>query len=140
MGTSLTQAYAVKLHRALIARNLPTFFDQLSIFLANVSYEITLKHEKYYQSLIFVICKMLGITAEAEVSTNKGRIDAVISTDHVVYIIEFKLNGTKEQALKQIKDTQYYQKYQGASKEICIIGVKFDQQERNIGGWVDERI
>jgi len=135
---SRTQAYAVQMHQCLNQKDVAGFFGQLKTFLANVSYEITLNDEKYYQSLFFVTCKLLGFTAEVEVSTNRGRIDCVIHTDSVIYVIEFKLHGTKEEALQQIKDKQYAQKYLTSDKDIVLLGVEFDHAERNVVDWVEE--
>ncbi|NQZ11509.1 MAG: PD-(D/E)XK nuclease domain-containing protein [Algicola sp.] len=47
-----------------------------------------------------------------------------------------KLNGTKEEALQQILDKQYAQKYQHSNKTVILLGVEFDQKTRNIGGFV----
>ncbi|CAK8711072.1 hypothetical protein KKHLCK_00070 [Candidatus Electrothrix laxa] len=57
--------------------------------------------------------------------------------------MEFKLQGTQDDALQQIKvqqikDKEYAQKYQGCGKEIVLLGVAFDRQERNISAWVEE--
>ena len=48
-------------------------------------------------------------------------------------IFEFKLNGSKEDALQQIINKQYAQKYQHSSKSVVLLGVEFDRQQRNIG-------
>ena len=74
---------------------------------------------------------------KAEVKTNKGRIDAVI-IDKDIYIFEFKFDGDKDQALNQIKDKKYFEKYQGVGKEIYLFGVEFT--DRNIGNWVIEKL
>ena len=74
---------------------------------------------------------------KAEVKTNKGRIDAVM-IDKDVYIFEFKFDGDKDQALNQIKDKKYFEKYQGVGKEIYLFGVEFT--DRNIGNWVIEKL
>ena len=74
---------------------------------------------------------------EAEVKTNKGRIDAVI-IDKDVYIFEFKFNGDKDNALRQIKERGYFEKYQGADRKIYLFGVEF--MDKNIGEWVVEKI
>lgn len=132
--------YIDDLKVALQNDDLGKVFQVLQLFFTNIPYDIAIQREKYYQSLFYAVFKMLGFVIETEVTTNKGRIDAVIQTSNTIYIFEFKLNGTKEQALKQIKDMQYHQKYLGAGKEIRIVGVEFDEQERNIGGWVDERV
>ena len=66
--------------------------------------------------------------------TNKGRIDAVIETPRCVYIMEFKM-GTTQEALSQIEDRQYYEKYLSSGKEIRLIGIGFNEEERNISGY-----
>ena len=52
---------------------------------------------------------MLGMNIGVEVTTNKGRIDCVIQTEKTTYVIEFKLNGTKEQALQQKQKKNLHQ-------------------------------
>ena len=74
---------------------------------------------------------------EAEVKTNKGRIDAVI-IDKEIYIFEFKFDGDKDQALSQIKEKKYFEKYQGKGKKIYLFGVEFT--DKNVGKWVVEKI
>ena len=67
-----------------------------------------------------------------------GRIDAVIDTEDVVYIFEFKLYDSKEDALQQIKDMHYAQRYEGGDRVIHLVGVEF--RGRNIGEWVTETV
>ncbi|PCK01682.1 MAG: hypothetical protein COA42_22945, partial [Alteromonadaceae bacterium] len=121
-------------------RDINTAFTILKIFFASIPYDISIKQEKYYQSIFFAIFKLLGINIEVEVTTNVGRIDCVIQTKDSIFILEFKLNGTKEQALQQIKDKGYAQKYLGADKQIILLGVAFDAEQRNIGDWIEEHI
>jgi hypothetical protein len=128
--------YIRRLASALAQGYIADFFETLRIFFANIPFDITLKHEKYYQSLFYAIITLLGYQLEAEVSTNIGRIDCVLQTSDTIYIIEFKLNDTCDAALKQIKDKQYAQKYQTSDKEIVLLGVEFDQKSRNIGEFV----
>jgi len=73
----------------------------LRIFFANIPYDLQIKKEKYYQTIFYLIFSLIGLKVEAEVKTNKGRIDAVI-IDKEIYIFEFKFNGDKDQALNQI--------------------------------------
>lgn len=63
-------------------------------------------------------------------------INCVLQTDDKIYIIEFKLNDTKEAALQQILDKKYAQKYQNSSKEVVLLGVEFDPKTRNIGDYI----
>ena len=63
-----------------------------------------------------------------EVRTDRGRIDAVMETGEKVYIMEFKLRGSEEEALAQIKEKRYWEKYEGRGKEIELVGVKFQEE------------
>ncbi|MDL2124943.1 MAG: PD-(D/E)XK nuclease domain-containing protein, partial [Deltaproteobacteria bacterium] len=73
---------------------------------------------------------LIGLKVEAEVKTNKGRIDAVI-IDKEIYIFEFKFDGDKDNALNQIRDKKYFEKYQVVGREIYLFGVEFT--DRNNG-------
>ena len=79
---------------------------------------------------------LIGLKVEAEVKTNIGRIDAVI-IDKDVYIFEFKFNGDKNKALRQIKEKKYFKKYQGTDRKVYLFGVEF--ADRNMGEWTVEK-
>lgn len=136
LDKGLGASFTTKLVYQLQSQQLDDFFETLSVFFANIPYEVTLDNEKYYQSLFYAIFKLVGLNIDVEVSTNKGRIDCVIQTAEVIYIIEFKLNGTKEEALQQIIDKKYAHKYQMSGKKRVLLGVAFDKKSRNIGGYL----
>ncbi|MEA3416139.1 MAG: AAA family ATPase [Thermodesulfobacteriota bacterium] len=129
--------YLIDLIRALRNDDFETFFDTLRIFFADIPYDLQIKKEKYYQTVFYLIFSLIGLKVEAEVKTNKGRIDAVI-IDKDVYIFEFKFNGDKDNALRQIKERGYFEKYQGADRKIYLFGVEF--ADRNIGDWALEKL
>ncbi|MEA1901748.1 MAG: AAA family ATPase [Thermodesulfobacteriota bacterium] len=133
----LVHGYAWKLIDALREHDFELFFDTLGIFFAEIPYDLHISKEKYYQTIFYLIFSLIGLKVKAEVKTNKGRIDAVI-IDKDIYIFEFKFNGDKDQALNQIKDKKYFEKYQGAGKGIYLFGVEFT--DRNIGNWVIEKL
>ncbi|MCJ8272751.1 MAG: PD-(D/E)XK nuclease domain-containing protein, partial [Psychrosphaera sp.] len=132
----LGETYSFKLTQHLQNGDLEAFFTTLKLFFANVPYDIQINDEKYYQSLFYAIFTLIGLSIEAEVRTNIGRIDCVIQTEQTIYIIEFKLNDTCEAALQQIHDKHYAQKYQGSDKNIVLLGVEFNQKSRNIGRFI----
>jgi hypothetical protein len=132
-----TNGYLVSLIRALRNDDFETFFDTLSVFFADIPYDLHIEKEKYYQTVFYLIFSLIGLKVEAEVKTNKGRIDAVI-IDKDIYIFEFKFNGNKNKALSQINDKRYFEKYQGTGKEIYLFGVEF--ADRNVGEWAVEKI
>jgi hypothetical protein len=117
--------------------DLPAFFDTLKIFFAKIPYTIQLKNEKYYQTIFYLIFTLMGLRIHAEVTTNRGRIDAVVETEKEIFLFEFKLQGTAEDALRQLLDKGYGQKYQDQGKPLRLFGVSFDPTERNVDRWVE---
>ena len=73
-----------------------------------------------------------------EYHTNRGRIDLVLETDRYIYVMEFKLNGTAEEALRQINDKQYAQSFASDGREVIKIGLNFSSETRNLEKWVVE--
>ena len=124
------------LTQTLKNEDLQKFFETLRVFFAQIPYSLQLSYEKYYQSIFFIILKMIGADIDPEELTNNERIDAVIQTKHEVWIFEFKLNNTAQAALAQIEEKQYYQKYLDLKKTIKLIGVEFDTETRNIKNWI----
>jgi len=113
-------------------------------FFANMPYDIRIKDEKYYQSMVYAVFKLCGMDIIAEECTNVGRIDAVLDTAAHMYIIEFKLNKTAGEAIEQIDDRKYSQKYLYSAKKRCKcvhkLGINFVYAEgyRNINDWKEE--
>jgi hypothetical protein len=60
-----------------------------------------LKDEKYHQTVIYLIFRMMDLFCQSETQTADGRIDCVVEMKQSVYCFEFKLNGTAEEALAQ---------------------------------------
>ena len=65
-----------------------------------------------------------------------SRIDLVLQTDKYVYVMEFKLEGTAEEALRQIEEKQYALPFASDSRKLFKIGVNFSAQTRNIEKWL----
>ena len=82
-----------------------------------------------------MIFKLIGLRTEAEVATNQGRIDCVIETAKQIFLFEFKLNKSAEEALQQIKETEYYERYQLQGKPLIMIGANFDGTQRKVSEW-----
>jgi len=122
--------------KALNNNDIDETLETLKIFFANIPNTISLKHEKYYQTIFYTVFQLIGASIEAEVSTNIGRIDAVVKTETAIYIFEFKLHDTAENALQQIHEKNYAQPYQHDGRPITLIGAAFDEKERNIDTWV----
>jgi len=96
-------------------------------------------YEGYYASLLYVYFSSLGIKMIGEDVTNRGRIDLTCFIEDKIYIIEFKVDS-KNQALKQIKEKKYYEKYLNEDKDIYLVGIEFDKKEKNISNFEWEEI
>jgi len=133
----LSDSYLWNIVDALDVPDFDRFFEMLSVFFANIPYDIQIPQEKYYQSIFYLIFSLLGLKITAEAKTSKGRIDAVIENKSI-FIFEFKYSGTKEEALQQIKDKEYFKPYLGRGKDIYIIGATFKDKDQF--EWVVERV
>jgi Protein of unknown function (DUF1703). len=80
----------------------------------------------------------MGQFTEAEVRSSRGRADAVVKTPKYIYVFEFKLNGTAEEALKQIDEKGYLIPYKVDHREVVKIGVEFSAESRNLSRWLVE--
>ena len=76
-----------------------------------------------------------GQYVESEVKSSVGRADVVVQLQDVVYVFEFKYDGTPEEALAQIDSKQYAIPYRADGRRVVKIGVNFDSSTRTIGGW-----
>jgi hypothetical protein len=128
-------ALSVLLPKMLRKGNIDGAMDALIPFFASIPYDITLKYEKYYQTVVYLVFRMLGMYTLAEVKTATGRIDAQVEAKNNVYCFEFKLDGSAEEALKQIDEKEYLLPWKGSGKKLYKVGVNFDSSKRNIGGW-----
>ena len=114
------------------------FLTRLQAFFADFPYELNDKTERHYQVVFYLVFKLMEQFTEAEVRSAKGRADAVVKTPKYIYVFEFKLHDTAENALKQIDEKGYLIPYQADGQELLKIGVEFSQEERNISRWVTE--
>ena len=117
---------------------LDAFFNRLKSFLADTPYELISEQERHYQNVLFIIFKLVGFYTEVEYHTSEGRVDLVLKTNDYIYIMEFKLNGSAEEALHQIHDKHYAQPFQSDKRKIFKIGVNFSSKTRNIEKWIVE--
>ena len=94
--------------------------------------------EGFYASIIYVYLQSLGFHIIGEDVTNKGRIDLTIIMDNAIYVIEFKVDS-KQNALQQIKEKKYYEKYLNHNKDIYLVGIDFDTNDKNINSFEWEK-
>lgn len=96
--------------------------------------------ELHYQNVLFILFKLLGFYTEVEYHTSEGRIDLLIKTNRFIYLMEFKLEGTAEEALAQINERHYAVPFQTDDRKVFKIGVNFSSKTRNIQKWIVEEV
>ena len=132
-----------KFLREIRAGQVDDFMKRLEALIAGIPYdtfapEIVKYRERDAQVAVYLVFLLMGQFIESEVHSVIGRADVVVHTKEVIYIFEFKLEGTStpEEALAQIETKGYATPYQKCGKRVIGIGVNFDPEKRNIGGWV----
>lgn len=115
-----------------------SFFRRLQSFLADTPYELIRDQELHYQNVLFIVFKLIGFYVKAEYRTSQGRIDLVLQTDEFIYVMEFKLEGSAEEALRQINEKNYAQPFAADPRKLFKIEINFSSQTRNIERWIVE--
>lgn len=111
-------------------------FYGYKVFFADTPYEMICDLELHYQNVLFILFKLLGFYTEVEYHTSEGRIDLLIK----INMMEFKLEGTAEEALAQINKKHYVAPFQTDRRKVFKIGANFSNKTRNIQKWIIEAI
>jgi hypothetical protein len=114
------------------------FLHRLSSLFSDTPYDIIKDLENHYQNVIFIVSKLMGFYVKAEYRTSQGRIDLVLQTDDYTYVMEFKLNGTAEEALQQITAKNYTLPFDNGNRKLIKVGINFSSATRNIDRWLIE--
>ena len=128
----------LKFVREVESGDYESFFRRLQSFFADTPYELIRDQELHYQNVLFIVFKLIGFYVKAEYHTSQGRIDLVLQTDEFIYVMEFKLEGSAEEALRQINEKNYAQPFATDPRKLFKIGINFSSQTRNIERWIVE--
>lgn len=123
--------------RDVNAGKVEEFITKLQAFLAGIPYDLSHnKPEVYFENNLYIIFKLMGFTVETEYRTSSGRIDLLIKTKKYIYVIELKLNGTAEDAMRQIEEKGYALQFASDPRTLYKIGISFSTKSRNIDRWI----
>lgn len=124
--------YARKLIHAFANENMIELQEKLQEFFNRMPYTVHIKTEQQLQFVLYAIFALIGVAVDPEVTTSIGRADLVVSLPQLVYIIELKFNKSTQEALTQIQDKRYYEKYENTGKKITLLGINFKATEKII--------
>ena len=90
--------------------------------------------EGHYASVFYSHFAALGLDVRVEDATSHGRIDMAVLYAGRVFLFEFKVveRQATGEALKQIKDRGYADKYRARGEPIHLVGIEFGRVERNV--------
>lgn len=91
--------------------------------------------ESFYHAVIYLIFNILGVKMNVEVSSQEGRIDAVVETQSHIYLFEFKKNRKAEIAIQQIQQHKYAYRFTLSKKKIKLVGLTFSLQKKGISDY-----
>jgi Predicted AAA-ATPase/PD-(D/E)XK nuclease superfamily len=127
-----------QMQEALYSNNTRELNSLLQSHIAAIPYANRSDMEENYQNVIYSIFRLMGADIHNEVHMNKGRIDSVIVNHDHIYIFEFKMNQSADEAFAQIKEKGYATPYLSEGKPITMIGINFSKELRNIAEWKEE--
>ena len=141
----LTGNEGLILKQEIVRGNVEGFMDKIHTLLAALPYPTNANMDTVewtYQSLFYLLFRLMGQHVRTEEHSIRGRADFVLETATTVYIFEFKLwsAGTPEEAIEQIRKQGYAEPYRSCGKPVRLIGVSFDTEKRNIGEWKEEAL
>ena len=128
--------YIEQFIRELRAGETDAFLTRLKAFFADFPYELNDRTERHYQVVFYLVFKLMGQFCDAEVRSARGRADAVVKTKDYIYVFEFKLDGSAEDAIRQIGEKGYLIPYIADGRTLIKVGASFSAEERNIAEWI----
>lgn len=124
------------------AEDVDGFMQKMKGIISGIPYDnLTEKdlalREQNYQTAVYLVFALMNQFVYTEIHCATGRADCIVDFQDKVYIFEFKLtsNETAENAVKQIKEKGYKDKYSGSGKKVIAIGSSFDEEKRTIADW-----
>ena len=134
--------WIINVDRMLRRGALDEVMDAFTAFLASVPYEANKDKrardfETHFQYTLYIIFRLLSCyTTLIEKQNSKGRADIIVESDNDIYIFEFKLDGSAEEALKQIEEQQYALPYLNDGRTVHKIGVNISSLTRTVDSWL----
>lgn len=137
--------WIIDIHRMLRDGRLDNLRDSFTAFLGSIPYEANkdaraLDFETHFQYTFYMILRILSCyTTLIEKQNSHGRADIIVETPKYIYIFEFKLDGSADEALQQIEDKGYATPYQADPRTLYKIGVNISSKTRTVSQWKVEK-
>jgi hypothetical protein len=146
-NNKVKDGFALKFYRTLRKDDIDAAMQELKAFLAGIPYVEGFKKklaeaaasEGFYEYTFWLIFNIMNVYAHTQVKCAGGRIDYVVQMPETTYVFELKVNGTAQQALKQINRKGYALPYQTEGRKVVKVGVQFNRETMSIGKYLIEK-
>ena len=122
-------------YQALTSGDPEAFLLQMQGFLAGVPYELVRPNENWYQTVVYLLCRLIGFYVQAECHTSHGRVDMVLQTPNYIYVFEFKIDLPAKVGARQIEERDYALSFANDPRKLFCEAVSFNTEKRNIDEW-----
>ena len=140
----MVSSWIFDVNRDLRGGKIEEFMRKMTSLLSSVTYRFQRKQdafecERYFQYTFYLIMQMIGhYNTMVEKETSEGRIDCVVECPNYVYVMEFKMDGSAQSALEQIRERGYTKPYLTDKRKVFSIGVNFSSEKGTIEEYVFE--
>ena len=117
------------------------FITLLTSFLASIPYTARRKEnetekERYFTYTLYLIFRIASCyTTYIEKEQSFGRFDCCVETPNFIYIFEFKLDGSADEALRQIENKGYAMEFAASGKTIFKVGINISSETGTVADW-----
>ena len=121
--------------------NLPEAMKCLKALVADVPYSnkklASMDMEERYRLILSTIFNAIGCRVEVEKMIAPGRIDMVVETIHIIYVLELKLsnNGGIHAATQQIRYKQYAEHFKADKRRVVALAIELDDLGKGLVDW-----
>ncbi len=127
--------------------DLPEAKKALKALIADVPYSnkklASMDMEERYRLIMSTIFYAVGFRVQVEKMIATGRIDMVVETQEIIYVMELKLsnNGGLTAAEQQIQAKQYAEPFKADKRKVIALAIELDDMGKGLVDWkeVEER-
>ncbi|MBO5538844.1 MAG: ATP-binding protein [Prevotella sp.] len=142
-SANVQTGFALKFWRALKKNDINLALEEMKAYMAGIPYVEGFKKkladaanaEGFYEYTLYLIFSMLNVYVRTQVKCSKGRADIVVWMPNAIYVLELKVNGTAEDALRQIEEKGYAKPYATDGRKVVKAGISFVPETMTVGDW-----
>ena len=133
--------YGVDILRALRKEDIGSAIKVINDLIQAVPDQNYIKNEeKFFHAIVHLIFTMIRSDVRSEVHTPIGRIDTLVMTTTRIFLFEFKVNESAEDAIKCIEDRRYAESLRYKNLPITGVGVAFSPKIKGIQEWKQKEL